>query len=294
MSRGLWDWNETNWVANDFDWKSSDSIKAGIDIGTTSTQAVIIADENLCGYSNIHTGSNFIGAANMALQIVLDNIGMSMSDINSVGTTGWGNKKVEYSNGFFDEISAHAKGARYMFGPEVHTVVDLGGQTIKAIRLYDWDAVWDFVMNDKCATGFGRNMEFICDLLDVSLEEIGELSLDVDIEPEPIATSCYCFADTETMGLFGRPEYKSAPIAENEIYAKHLFAIAWRILGTIGKLQPLDVGEIKIHYPKLAFTGGLAKNIGITKRIERELDMEAMKCDYDPMIAGAIGAALLV
>ncbi len=78
----------------------------------------------------------------------------------------------------------------------------------------------------------------------------------------------------------------------NEVYASALFAVAWRTLGTIGKLQPLDVGDIKV-YEKLAFTGGMAKNVGITKRIERELRTEALTSRYDPMLAGAIGAALL-
>jgi benzoyl-CoA reductase subunit A len=78
----------------------------------------------------------------------------------------------------------------------------------------------------------------------------------------------------------------------HEVYASHLFAIAWRILGVIGKLQPLDIGDVKV-YEKLCFTGGLAKNAGVTKRIERELGTTALTSAYDPMLAGAIGAALL-
>jgi benzoyl-CoA reductase subunit A len=169
--------------------------------------------------------------------------------------------------------------------------VDLGGQTVKAIRLFDWDRVRDFMMNDKCATGMGRNVEIICDLLQVPIEEIGEKSLDVKKDPEPVSTTCFTFADTETMGLF-RPELKAEPLTENEVYASHLFAIAWRIIGIIGKLQPLDVGDVRV-YKELCFTGGLAKNAGITKRIERELNVTALASDYDPMLAGAIGAALL-
>jgi predicted CoA-substrate-specific enzyme activase len=219
--------------------------------------------------------------------------GVSLSDIERIGATGWGGRNVPNAAKVMDEVHCHMKGARFMYGPQVHTVVDLGGQTCAAIRVYDWDRVWDFMMNDKCATGFGRNIEFVCDLMEVPIEEIGAKSLEVEQDPEPVATSCYCFAETETMGLFGRPEFKSAQLTENEIYAKHIFAVAWRILGTIGKIQPLDVGDVKIHHPELAFTGGLAKNIGITKRIERELGTTAMTSEYDPMLAGAIGAALL-
>jgi activator of 2-hydroxyglutaryl-CoA dehydratase len=179
-----------------------------------------------------------------------------------------------------------------MFGPEVHTVVDLGAQTVAAIRLYDWDRVRDFMMNDKCAAGMGRSVETICELLQIPIEEIGEKSLDVDMAPEPVSTTCYCFANTETMGLFGRPEFRSAPLTENDVYASHMVAFAWRILGVIGKLQPQDVGDLKV-YGELCFTGGMAKNPGVTRIIERETGAAARASSYDPMLAGAIGAALL-
>jgi benzoyl-CoA reductase subunit A len=178
-----------------------------------------------------------------------------------------------------------------MFGPSVHTVVDLGGQTMKAIRLYDWDRVQDITMNDKCATGQGRNIEQVCRLLQVPITEIGAMSLDVKVDPEPVSTTCYAFAQTETLGQF-RPEFRAEALTENEVYATHMLAVAWRMLGAIGKLQPLDPGEVMV-YEDLGLTGGLAKNPGITKRIERELRVTALTSEYDPMLAGAIGAALL-
>jgi activator of 2-hydroxyglutaryl-CoA dehydratase len=178
-----------------------------------------------------------------------------------------------------------------MFGPTVTTVVDLGAQTTKAIRLYEWDRVRDFMMNDKCATGFGRNIEIMADILHVPIEEIGEFSLGVENDPEPVSTTCYSFAMPETIGLF-RTGFREEKNSANEVVAAYIFAIAWRILGTIGKLQPLDVGEVQVD-KELAFTGGLAKNKGITRRIERELDVTALGSDYDPQLAGAIGAALL-
>ena len=179
-----------------------------------------------------------------------------------------------------------------MYGPEVHTVVDLGGQTVAAIRLYDWDRVRDFFMNDKCATGMGRNVETVCDLLQVPIEEIGALSLDVAGDPVPVSTTCYAFAQTETMGLLGRPEYRAEPLTANQVYAAHLFAVATRAVNAIGKLQPLDVGDLSV-YKELGFTGGLAKNVGVTKRIERDFNVTALTSEYDPILAGAIGAALL-
>lgn len=287
-----WKWPEGSWTSDQINWKSTKSIAAGIDVGTTGTQAAIICDGELFGYANIYTGVDFQKAAKTALNMAMGKSGMAMEDIPVITGTGAGGRNITFAARFMDGVYCQGRGARFMYGPDVHTVVDLGGQSCTAIRLYDWDRVWDFTMNDKCATGMGRSIEFMCDMLQVPIEEIGLKSLDVVPEPEPVATSCYCFAETETLGLFGRPEYKSEPLTEGGVYASYLYAIAWRCMSTIGKLQPLEVGDIKIHYPELGFTGGLAKNPGITKRIERELGISALKSECDPQIAGAIGAAL--
>jgi predicted CoA-substrate-specific enzyme activase len=293
MTQEYWKWPESDWTSDSIDWRKAEGITAGIDVGTTSTQAVVLADGELFGYANIHTGVDFKKAAGSALEKAIGDSGLAAKNIMGVGATGWGGKNIGHATARVDEVSAHMKGARFMFGPSVHTVVDLGGQTVKSMRLYDWDRVWDVMMNDKCATGFGRNIEFVCDLMEIPIEEIGPKSLEAENDPEPVGMSCCNFAETEAIGLLGRPEFRAAPMTEAEIYAAYLFAVAWRALNTIGKIMPLDVGDVKIHYPELAFTGGMAKNPGITKRLERELRTTALTSEYDPMLAGAIGAALL-
>ncbi len=291
MSQEYAKWPEGSWTSDSIDWKKAKAITAGVDVGTTSAQAAVFCDGALFGWASIRVGACFKKAAEEVLARALGQSGMKVQDIGAVAATGFGRDNVAPAAKKLDEVHCHMKGARFMFGPEVHTVVDLGAQTTKAIRLYDWDRVWDFMMNDKCATGMGRNIEIVCELLQVPITEIGEKSLDVTADPEPVSTTCFAFAQTETMGLF-RPGFREEPLTENEVYASHLFAVAWRALGTIGKIQPLDVGDIKI-YEKLGFTGGLAKNPGITKRIERELQTTALTSELDPMLAGAIGAALL-
>ncbi|MDR1204475.1 MAG: acyl-CoA dehydratase activase [Peptococcaceae bacterium] len=293
MTREYSKWPETSWLSDSVDWRKAKTVAAGVDIGTTSAQAVVICDGELYGYASIHTGTDFKQTAEEVLAKATGNSGMTVKDIGAIGATGFGKINAGYASKSLDEVHCHGKGARFLYGPEVTTVVDLGAQTVKAIRLYEWDRVRDFMMNDICATGMGRNVEMVCDLLHVPITEIGEKSLALDgkTDPEPVSTTCYNFASTETMGLF-RPEYRAEPLTENEVYASHLFALAWRILGVIGKLQPLDVGDIKV-YEKLGFTGGLAKNSGVTKRIERELKTTALTSDWDPMLAGAIGAAIL-
>jgi benzoyl-CoA reductase subunit A len=133
-------------------------------------------------------------------------------------------------------------------------------------------------MNDKCAAGMGRSIEVMADLMQVPIQEMGEKSLAVEKDSEPVSTTCYAFANTEAIGLL-REGYK-----ENEVLAAYLFAIAWRIHGMVGRVQPEK---------ELAFTGGLAKNSGIVKRLEKAMGMTVLTSEYDPMLAGAIGAAFI-
>ena len=284
-------WPESCWTSETIDWKSAGAIAAGVDIGTTSAQAAVFCDEEIFGWANIRIGASFRAAADSVIAKALGHSGMKLTDIGAVAATGFGRENAGYATKMADEIHCHAKGARFLFGPEVHTVADLGAQSCKVVRLYDWDRVRDIALGDKCAAGMGRNIEIICNLLQVPITEIGEKSLAVETDPEPVSTTCFAFAQTETMGQF-RPEFRSPAMTENEVYAAHLFAVAWRILGAIGKLQPLDVGDITVD-KALGLTGGLAKNAGITKRIERELNVTALTGKFDPMLAGAIGAALL-
>ena len=291
MTQEYGKWPESSWTSEKIDWKAAKAITAGVDVGTTSAQCAVFCDGELFGWSNIRVGADFKKAAGDVIAKALGGSGLTTDKIGVIAATGFGRDNAAYAKKKLDEVHCHAKGARFMYGPSVTTVVDLGGQTMKAIRLYEWDRVRDIAMNDKCATGFGRNIEKVCNLLQVPITEIGAKSLEVKVDPEPVSTTCYNFARTETMGQF-RPEYRAEALTENEVYATHLLAVAWRMLGAIGKMQPLEPGEIMV-YEDLGFTGGLAKNVGVTKRIEKELRVTALTSEYDPMLAGAIGAALL-
>ena len=291
MEHEYWKWPESSAGSGNLRQSGTGDVTVGVDVGTTSTQAAVMSGGALLGYANIHTGADFKKAAERAFDMALDAAGVSREGVATVTGTGFGKRNIAFATKTIDEIHCHAKGARFMYGPEVRTVVDMGGQTVKAIRLFEWDRVRDFMLNDKCATGQGRNTEVLCNLLHVDITEIGPRSLKMEKDPEPVSSTCLAFANTETLGLFGRPEFKSEKLSEAEIYGSYLFAVAWRIIGVIGRLSPLDVGDIKID-GALAFTGGLAKNPGITRRIERELGITALSGEYDPMLAGAIGAAL--
>ena len=292
MAQEYWKWPEMTWQVMGFKSDNEASIVAGVDIGTTSAQAVVFADDKLVGYSSINIGANYKAAAEKAIELALGDSGLTLDKISKIGATGFGKQNATFATEYFDEVLCHAKGARFIFGPKVKTVVDIGGQSTRAISLHSWDRVRDFYMNDKCATGFGRNIEKVSEYMQVPITEIGEFSLNVEKDPEPVSTTCYSFAESETMGLF-TTVFREEPSTANEVVASYIFANAWRILGVIGKLAPLDIGEVSVE-EGLAFTGGVAKNPGITKRIERALKVHALEGDYDPQLAGAIGAALLV
>lgn len=278
MTQEYWRWPESRWTSSDIDWKKAGTIAAGVDAGTTSSQAVIIVDNLLFGYASLHTGPDYGKSVRTALEQALGDSRMTTKDIQYIVGTGWGSRNIDSARKTVDEVHCHARGARFMYGPAVKTVVDLGGQTCKAIRLYDWESVRDFMINDKCATGMGRNIEVMADLLQVPIQEMGERSLAVAKDPEPVSTTCFAFADTEAIGLF-REGYR-----EGEVLAAYLFSIAYRIYGMVGRVNPEK---------EMAFTGGLAKNTGITRRLEREMGMTALISEYDPQLAGAIGAALI-
>jgi bzd-type benzoyl-CoA reductase Q subunit len=278
MTQEYWRWPESRWTATDIDWKKSKTITAGADIGTNSSQAVIMCDDRLFGYANLRTRPDYRESARVAMEQSLGTSGMKLKNIRCIVGTGWGSQNVPFAQKTVDEINCHARGARFMYGPAVKTVVDLGAQTCKAIRLYAWDRIRDFMINDKCATGMGRGIEVMAELMQVPIQEMGERSLTVSKDPEPVSTTCYAFANTEAIGLF-REGYK-----ESEVLAAYLFAIAWRIHGMVGRVKPEK---------ELTFTGGLAKNTGIVKRLEREMGMTALTSQYDPQLAGAIGAALI-
>jgi bzd-type benzoyl-CoA reductase Q subunit len=271
-------WPESRWASRDIDWKKAREITAGVDIGAVSSQAVVMCDGQIMAYSNQRTGPSSRASARKAMESALEGTGLGLKNIKKIVATGYGSSGADFAGKSVNETVCHAKGARFMFGPTVKTVFDIGGQTCKAIKLYEWDTIVELAVNDKCAVNMGWGIEMLADLMHVPITEMGEKSLDVKQEPEPVSTTCYVFANTEAVGLL------RSGGGENEALAAYLFAIAWRLQGLLGRINPEK---------EYAFTGGLAKNPGIVKRLEREMDITALSSRYDPQLAGAIGAAIV-
>jgi bzd-type benzoyl-CoA reductase Q subunit len=279
MTEEFWRWPESRWTSVEINREKANNVVAGVDVGVNSTQAVVMCDDKLYCYANMRTGPDgYYDSAVRAMEQALQDTGMKTTDIRYTVATGYGRKKVKFAQSAVNEVACHAKGARYMFGPTVSTVLDMGGETCKAIKLNEYGGIFDFAVNDKCSTGFGESIEMFADLAHVPIQEMGERSLSVKEEPElPVSTTCRIFAVTEAMGLL------RGGAQENEILATYLFAIAWRLFTLIGQIEPKE---------GLAFTGGLAKNMGVVRRLETALKMTALPSNYDTQLAGAIGAAL--
>lgn len=277
MTEEYWRWTESRWTSQTIDWKSATIISAGIDVGSVSSQAVIMADGELFAYSNMRTGSDSPDSAKNAMARALEGTGMKLEDIRYVVGTGYGRVNVPFSNRAITEIACHARGANFMYGNTVRTVLDMGGQDCKAIHCDHRGKVTAFLMNDKCAAGTGRGMEVFADLLSVPINEVGKLSLEVEIEPPPVSSTCVVFAKSEATGLLREGWPKS------KVLAAYCSAMAHRVVTLLER-----IGVEK----EFAITGGIAKNIGVVKRIEDEIGIKALGTEYDTQIAGALGAAL--
>ncbi len=276
-TKEFWRWKEYNWHDEAKDPKDVETISAGVDVGSVSSQAVILLDGELYAYSNMRTGSDSPNSAINAMNWAMENTGLTMDDLHYTVGTGYGRVNVPFSDRAITEIACHARGGNTMYGPTVRTILDMGGQDCKVILCDERGKVKNFLMNDKCAAGTGRGMEVFADLLAVSIEEVGELSLDVEEEPPPVSSTCVVFAKSEASSLL-RDGW-----SKKRVLAAYCSAMAHRVVSLLER-----VGVEK----DFAITGGIAKNSGVVVRLERELKLTSLKSKYDTQIAGALGAAL--
>ncbi len=277
MKKEFWRWKEYNWINPDIDWKDGVIRSAGVDVGSVSSQSVILVDGEIYAFSSMRTGSDSPESAQKSIDWALKDSDMTLSDIHYSVGTGYGRVNVPFANKAITEIACHARGANFMYGNKVRTVLDMGGQDCKAIHCDERGKVTNFLMNDKCAAGTGRGMEVFADLLSVPIEELGDLSFQIDDEPEPVSSTCVVFAKSEATGLLRQGWDK------NRVIAAYCSAMAHRIV-TLLERDGIEEG--------FAITGGIAKNSGVVNRLQTEIGINIMRTEYDTQIAGALGAAL--
>ncbi len=250
-------------------------ITAGIDSGALSTDAVVLVAGEIKGYSILPTGPSASASASAALLEACHKAGIKSEKIEGLIATGYGRGEVVGADRTVTEITCHAVGARHIY-PQAATIIDIGGQDCKVIRLSSDGRVEDFIMNDKCAAGTGRFLEVMAQALHVSLDELAEMATKAE-KSVRISSTCTVFAESEVVGLVGQG------VAPKEIAFGLFEAVAERVLGMVAR--------IRAQKP-FVFTGGVAKNSGVVAALERKLKSEIL-LPQEPQIIGALGAAIL-
>ncbi len=246
----------------------------GIDIGSTMTKVAIMDESAIVSSIIGPTGPEHRRLAYRVMEDALVQAGLVFEDLTFVVATGYGRINVPFADRQVTEITCHAKGIHHLL-PTARTVVDVGGQDSKGIKILGGKVI-GFVMNDKCAAGTGRFLEVMADVLGVPLARLGELSLSAE-RPAEISNTCTVFAEHEVTGRLANGE-----TVPNLIAGIHE-AVATRIYALVSKL--------KIE-PDVAVTGGGAKNIGLVKALAAKFGFPVL-VPPEPLLSGAIGAALV-
>ncbi|MBP7052542.1 MAG: 2-hydroxyglutaryl-CoA dehydratase [Phycisphaerae bacterium] len=252
------------------------TVYAGIDAGSRAIKVVLI-DVN---------GSRIIAKAQADQGIEQDRLacglfartladnGIGESDVRRIVATGYGRSAIHLAHTTITEITCHAAGVRHLV-PDAKTIIDIGGQDSKLIRLDGAGKVRDFAMNDRCAAGTGRFLEVVADRLSVPVDSLGRMA-SKSRNPAAISSMCVVFAETEIIGLLagGRPG--------EDIVAGVQNAIASRIVAMAGRSVE----------PPILFTGGVARISGMETALQTALG-QPVSISPAPQMTGALGAALL-
>ena len=250
-------------------------ISVGIDSGSATTKAVLFNSGHIFSQVVIPTEFDFLSAAEKAYRNVVAIAGVDKDDINGVYATGYGRNSIKFADKAISEITAHSRGVYHLY-PDVSGIIDIGGQDSKVISVSD-GKVKDFLMNDKCAAGTGKFLEYTARALEVRIEEFGLLALSSK-KPASITSMCTVFAETEAISLRARG------FTRGDIAAGLIESVARRVA-----VMARQVGLKQ----NVAFVGGVAKNAGIKVALEKELGI-SLYVPPDPQVTGALGAALLV
>ncbi len=247
----------------------------GIDIGSLSAKAALLRNGEIDCWVLQLTGADPVASAQEVMDKVLVKAGISLMEVGYVVSTGYGRIQVPFAKKNVTEISCHARGSHWFF-PEARTILDMGGQDCKAIRCDEEGRVTNFALNDKCAAGTGRYLERVAHTLSLGLEQIGPLSLQPMAGPQPVSNFCAVFAERDIIQLLRKGK------SVNDILAGATDAIVDRVLSLLDRVQVVEA---------MCISGGVAKNIGVVKRLEERLGAKA-RIAAEPQIVGALGAAL--
>lgn len=251
-------------------------IVAGCDVGSTTGKVVIMQDEKIIGTSLLPSVTVCEQTAFNAMNAALKEAGISLEDIEFCVGTGYGRVNIPFAKKNITEISCHGRGAHWVNG-SIRTVIDIGGQDCKVIKVDDAGTVKDFVMNDKCAAGTGRFLETMCRILHLKIEELGPNSLQAK-EILEVSSQCSVFAEAEIVSLMAEKKPTVDICAGiNHSVANRLVSMLYRV--------GVEEGVV--------ISGGVSKNVGVVKMIEDKIGIKlTISPDVDPQLFGAVGAAI--
>ena len=251
-------------------------IFAGVDVGSLSAEAVLVnEDAGILANEIIVVKPDPVVSASLVMDSVLKQQGLSYDDIDYCVSTGYGRERIPFAQQNISEISCHGKGAHWSVS-SIRTIIDVGGQDCKVIRVDPEGNLKDFVMNDKCAAGTGRFLEGIAKTLGVDIGELGTLSLGGE-DPVPVSSICTVFTQFDVLCFLAegkKPEDIGMGVAE---------ALATRIMRLIRRV---GIEE------SLCITGGVAKNKSVVKSLQEVTGHRITELSVDSQIVGALGAAL--
>jgi benzoyl-CoA reductase subunit D len=250
-------------------------ITAGVDCGSKNVRVVVVRDGEVVAQAMVPAGMDTAKAAEDAYHMALAEAGIAAGDVEKVVATGAGKNEPEFRNDVVTDVGADALGAIHLF-PEARTVIDVGAEEGRAIKIDAQGKVVDFAINEKCAAGAGAFTESMARALEVKLEDLGPLSLK-STQAIPMNAQCAVFAESEVVTLVHKKTSK-----EDMARAIH-DAIADRITSMVRRV---GIEE------KIALVGGVAYNVGFVKSLEEDLNTKVLIPER-PQFVGALGAALV-
>lgn len=247
----------------------------GIDVGSSSSKAVVLRDgREVTASAVVQAGTGSSGPGRV-LEAIAAESGLGLEDMSFILATGYGRTALPMAHKQMSEIICHARGVFFQ-NPEARTLIDIGGQDVKAIALDDRGNVRQFYMNDKCAAGTGRFLEVMSRVLEVSMEDMAVLHFR-SRDPAPVSSTCTVFAESEVISLLSRGT------AKEDIIAGVHFSVAAKACALAQR-----VGVRR----EVVLCGGAARNSGVADAIQKELGQRLVVAQ-NPQLTGALGAALL-
>ena len=247
----------------------------GIDIGSSFAKAVVLGEDLIKSYAIMPSGGSYAEAARKVSGEAVGKAGISDTDISATIATGYGSTSVDFSDRTIADISCHAAGI-YHFFPTARTVVDIGNQFCRVIKLDNDGRAINFVLNEKCAGGSGKFLQVIARILHMNVEDIGAVSLG-SANPVEFTTGCAVFAESEAVSR----------VAEGASSAD--------ILAGVHKAMSAKIVSLTIRLgltEDCAITGGGAKDIGLIRTLETDMGIKVLVPE-EPWISAAVGAALI-